>query len=284
MYLQTDRIVATVGGIVFRTFKTDTGPQFLLDETAVIGLFDGVDVRRNFTPRQIRSGDFLEHGHHAARYISFSGMAIASSVDELYQMRDDFTGAVKYDTYEPMSIETSYDTRYTTVSVAGKTSWVRQNDTSATFKIDLYAPDPNLYGETRQFTIPGLANVGGTKFPLGYPINYGTPLVEQPIIVSNAGNTNAWPIFIVTGDYTTGFSITDNLGNYVSYVGPVSMSAPVILDAISGSASQGGHDRSTLLRKRDWFPIPPDTVLQPTFIPNEKVLGWCDIIFKDTWV
>lgn len=284
MYLQNDRLVVRIGDNLVLDTHGESGTKFLLDETAVVGWDDGVDVKRNFTPRQIRSGDFLEHGHHAARYISFSGTVQASSIIELHELRDLFSGAVPPNEYKPLSVQNRVGTRYSTVSIAGKRSWVQHTDTSAAWKIDLYAPDPQIYGTPKTISLPGLTQNGGIKYPLAYELSFGNKKIQQSQLVENNGNIEAWPIFKVTGDFHTGFSIIDNLGGVIVYTGSVSMNAPVILDSLTGNASQNGSDRSTFLSSRKWFSIPPQQTLQPSFIPFEAANGWCDIIFRDTWV
>lgn len=283
MYLKTDRIVATIGKVTMRSFRT-SAPEYVLDPTALVGWGDGVDIRRNFTPRQIRAGDFLEAGRHASRYITFSGTAIARNAVELHQMRDDYVGMVLPKDYVPLSIQDVTGTRYSTVTIGGKTSWVQLTDTIATFKIDLYAPDPNIYGPSQTVTLSGHVGTGGITYDIGYPIDFGVTATQQVQFLSNNGNNEAWPTFTVTGDYFSGFSITDNLGNYITYTGPVTSKSPVTVDSLAGYAVQNNSDRSTYLSKRDWFSIPPQGSIQPSFLPNGTVYGWCDIIYRDTWI
>lgn len=283
MYLQTDKIVATIGNIVMRSYPTPN-PQYLLDPTAVVGWADGVDARRTTTPRVISDGDFPEKGYHASRYISFTGTAIADDATSLHKMRDDLIGAIKPEVLTQMSFEDITGLRFANVTLAAKVSWVQQTDTFAIFKVDLYAPDPKIYGPVRKFSLPARGAGGGLKYGLKFPLSYNVPKDGQPLYISNAGNVLSWPIFVVTGDYPSGFSITDNAGNYITYGGPVTMTDPVILSSATGSATQGGNDRSTMLKQRQWFPIKPNTTIQPTFIPYAFSTGWCDILFTDTWV
>lgn len=285
MYLKNDKLIVTIAGdVVMRSYRVGTGSQFLLDETALVGWNDGVDIKRNFTPRQMRSGDFQEIGHHAARYISLTGVAVATSIPELKRMRDDFTSAVPPKSYQPISVQDSVGTRTSTVTLGGKTSWVQKTDTTAIYKLDLYAPDPYLYGAINKITLPGGNVSGGLSTPLDYPMDFGRPTTLQAQFIQNNGNQEAWPTIVVTGDYFSGFSVTDNQGNYITYTGPVSMTSPVTIDTAAGYATQNGSDRSTFLSRRDWFSIPSDTSLQPTFIPVDQVNGWCDIIYQDTWI
>lgn len=283
MYLSTDKIVATIHDVTMRSFLT-SNPQFVLDATALTGWSDGVDIRRNFTPRQIRSGDFLEAGHHASRYISFSGAAIARNAEELHTMRDQFVGMVTPKEYRSLSVEDITGIRWATVTIGGKTSWVQQSDVHATFKIDLYAPDPNQYGSMQTVTLMDNYMSGGMNLPISYPMNYGAPFHAAVEVLTNNGNNDSWPVIRVFGDYDAGFTVTDNQGNYVTYGGAVRMNSHVTIDMQAGIATQDGQDRSTFLTKRDWWSIPANSSITPSFIPVQKVNGWCDILFRDTWI
>jgi hypothetical protein len=284
MYLHDDRLVISVGGITLRSSRIGTGPQFLLDETAIIGWTGGVDIKRNFTPRQMRSGDFQEEGHHAARYISITGIASAPTNTALKIMRDEFTGAVEPSKYESISVTDSFGVRTSTVTLGGKTNFVQLTDTAATFKMDLYAPDPYIYGPLKQLQVNSISFYGGASYPISFPFSFNRPPSALSLVIDNAGNVNSWPIFVATGDLPTGFTITNNEGSTVTYSGTVSYSAPVSIDMQRGIAMQNGVDRSDNITQRQWFSIPPGSTIQPSFGALTPGPGWCDILYKDTWI
>jgi hypothetical protein len=285
MYLKDDKIIITIGqGVVMRTFRIGTGPQFLLDATALVGWTDGVDIKRNFTPRQMRSGDFQEEGHHAARYISITGMAVAPTNTALKLMRDDFTGAVMPSKYQPITVEDSFGVRSSTVTLGGKTSWIQMTDTVANFKLDLYAPDPYVYGPQKQLQVNSISYYGGATFPAAFPFSFNRPPSALSLVIDNAGNVDSWPIFVATGDLPTGFTVTNNAGRTVTYSGTVTYNAPVSIDMQRGIAMQNGVDRSDNITQRQWFSIPPGSAIQPSFGALTPGPGWCDILYKDTWI
>jgi hypothetical protein len=285
MYLKDDKIIITIGqNVVMRSFRIGTGAQYLLDATALVGWTDGVDIKRNFTPRQMRSGDFQEEGHHAARYISITGMAVAPDIFSLKEMRDDFTGAVMPSKYQTITIEDSFGVRSSSVTLGGKTSWVQLTDTAANFKLDLYAPDPYVYGPQKQLQVNSISYYGGTSFPVKFPFSFNRPPASLSLILENAGNSDSWPTFIATGALPTGFTITNNAGSTVTYSGAVSYSAPVSIDMQRGVAMQNGVDRSDNITERQWFSIPPGTTIQPSFGALTPGPGWCDILYHDTWI
>ena len=212
MILDTDRIIASVGDVVFRWEESPTGigNEFILDPNAMSGWTDGVDVRRSSTARPASDGDFRDRGRRGSRIVTFTGTAIANTAQDLHQMRDKFTGILADGGYGELRVETSVGARYATVGLEGTPSWVQQIDTAATWKIDFYAPDPKIYSEERVVTIGAVSSLGGLTYPLTYPLNYRrSDDTASDKTITNNGNVDSWPIFVVTGDYFSGFTITD---------------------------------------------------------------------------
>jgi len=284
MYLKDDKIDVTIKDVTFRTSRTAVGLQFILDPTALTGWTDGTSARRDNALRPVSNGDFSETATMAARLISISGTAVAANAAELQIMRDKFVGLLADGLYTEIAVSTTLGTRYSTVGLEGTPSWTQQGDTVAVFKLDMYAPDPHLYGGVQTFQTGSNVIVGGLKYRLSYPLNYNLSGANTIQTVKNTGNTDSWPSFIVTGDYFSGFSIDDNLGNKVTYTGMVTFSAPVTINMAKGTATQSGVDKTTLVNNRDWFSIPAGATIQPRFTPIQNGSGWCDIIYRDTWI
>jgi hypothetical protein len=289
MYLKNDKIIVTIKDAVFRSFKTGTGGQFVLDPTAITGWTDGADARRDTTTRPVSSGDFSEPYTFSSRLISLSGTAIASSRQELQVLRDRLTGLFSPGEYTTVAVETSADTRYATAGLEGSVMWTQQADTFASFKLSLYAPDPHIYGAEKRTQAGAYVVSGGLRFPLTYRLDYH--MSEQAInrMVTNNGNATSYPVFIAVGDFYSGFSVMTGFGGKkVTYTGMVTKQAPVIIDMAKGTAIQNGVDKTVLVTQRNWFGIPPRTTINPVFNPlagnSEAGSGWCDIIYRDTWI
>lgn len=283
MILKKDTLSVTIENTVFRA-KPFRNPQFVLDENALTGFYDGVNVKRTEAVRPNKWGDFSEPGLLSSRNITLSGTAVATTPSELHSMRDDLMSLLQDGGYSQISVENSDGTRYITVGLGGSPSWVQKIDTAAVWKLDLYAPDPRMYGPEQSMQIADGTLKGGIKFPLSYPLNFGGSIVPQATSIYNAGNTKSWPVFKVTGDYPSGFKIWDGLNNYIIYDGIVTTQAPVTIDTFKGAALQNGIDQSTALSRRDWFSIPPNSSISPRFLPIQDSFGWCDIMYRDTWI
>lgn len=289
MYLKNDRIVATIKDITFRSYKTGTGAQFILDPTALTGWDDGASIRRDATVRPVSSGDFTEPYTFAARLISFSGTAIAPNRQGLQTLRDKLTGVLTGGEYAELRVETSASVRFATVGLEGKVEWVQQLDNVASFRVEFYAPDPHIYGAEKRTQAGAYVVSGGLKFPLKYRLNYNMTEEAVQRTVTNEGNAISYPVFVAIGDFYSGFSVMTGFGGQkVSYTGMVTKQAPVTIDMAKGTATQNGVDKTALVTKREWFGIPPRTTMRPAFGPlsgdDEAGSGWCDIIYRDTWI
>lgn len=284
MYLQNDMIVARIGDVTMRSYKSGDGPQYILDPTAVEGWDDGTGTRRDATIRLNSDGDFPEPANNSSRLITFSGTAIASTYNDMQRLRDNLTRLPRSGGYEQLSVQTKTGTRYVSVGVEGTTSWVKIGDLIAAWRITFYAPDPFIYGAEQTVTLGANVNEGGLKYPITYVMNYNLTGPDAAQTITNDGSVAAWPVVKVTGDYYSGFTVTDNKGNYVTYNGMITMTAPVSIDMARGIATQNGVDKSTFITKREWFSIPARSSIRPTYTPLQNGSGWCDIIYRDTWI
>jgi hypothetical protein len=286
MYLKNDRIIVRVAGLTFKSHGSPGESHFRLDPTAIVGWFDGADTRRDTSTRPIGWGDFAEIGRQSSRLITITGTAIAANEIELRMMRDAFVGMCADGGYRELSLETKVDTRYANVTRASKPLWTPLIDTAAAWSFDFYAPDPRIYGTIERLKVgDSKSSTGGFDYPVDYMIDYHSDTeIGGVVSVTNNGNVEAWPVFIINGEYNSGFSISNNRGSEVRWEGFVTNASPVTVDMISGTVTQSGRDRSELLSKRGWFSVQPGETLQPAFTPIQPGPGWCDIIFRDTWI
>lgn len=288
MYLKDEQITINIGGVLFTSYSTGD-PQFVLDQDAIAGWYDGPSSRRTSTARANGWGDFPEKAQQGSRVITLTGTARASSITDLGHLRDILVGLFADGTYQEMSVETNSGIRYATVGIEGTPSWIRQGDTFAVFKLDLYAPDPRIYGKERRIPLGGGIPALGMSYPIRYPLYYGNTTDTGTAVIGNAGNTEAWPKFVAQGSMPYGFVLHNNNGRQVSYLGQVTVQAPVIIDMHKGTATQNGIDKTTLINIRNWFSIPALGSISPGFEPHRNGImpvsaAWCDIIYRDTWI
>lgn len=285
MYLKNDKIVMTVGNTTFYSHKIVPTPIFLFDQTALIGWLDGADIKRNSSPRPTSDGDFPERMNFSSRMIIATGIAIANSIQQIHDMRDEFIGLLAHKEYYPISVTDNSGTRFSTVSLGNKSGWIQETDTTAVWKLELYAPDPYIYGYPQKTTFGADIFKGGLSFPLGYPLDFdNNNVIQGDKVITNRGNATMWPTFIVRGEFYTGFSISDTSGKKVTYNGMVTTSDPVLIDMAKGTATQSSTDKSYFLSDRNWLSVPPKGSNAFDFNPLQNGTGWCEAIYQDTWI
>lgn len=286
MILKDDMRIMNIAG---RQFFHNKGalPRMIFDPDAIIGWFDGVDIRRDTTERPNSNGDFYEKGRLSSRLITITGAAVARTTTELHLLRDEFTGLLSDGEYHWVALSTATDTRYVLAGLGGPSSWVQQLDTAATWKMDLYVPDSRMYGPELSAQLQSAGDAfDGLVYPLTYPMIYTEAEPIQNPALLNQGNIESWPIFRITGDYPSGFKIRNYpTGEEIVYAGATFMNAPITIDTASGSVTVGGVDRTYMLTKRQWFAVPPTLApITPRFIPYQEGTGWCDVTWRSAWV
>lgn len=72
----------------------------------------------------------------------------------------------------------------------------------ANWFVTLFAPDPNLYAQLLQTVTLALTGVGGSIYPVIYPVTYGTGGAGGSAVCTNNGDANTWPIITLSGQLT----------------------------------------------------------------------------------
>ena len=258
--------------------------EWILDQEGVQGWFDGAGVDIDATERPNQWGDFSERPRATSRLIALSGTAIAESPEALQEMRDSMASLFSVDKYGEISVSNSAGTRTASVCQEGKVSWEQVFDNVASFRLELYAPDPRMYGVYQQVQIEDATISGGLKYALTYPLNFNIPPKQTLQYITNNGSVQSWPIFAITGDFPSGFTVSDSGTRRVTFTGSVTMKSPVYIDMGKGVALQNGIDVSVSISERKWISIPPKSTIRPSFSPKQDGAGWCDIIYRDTWI
>jgi hypothetical protein len=165
--------------------------------------------------------------------------------------------------------------------------WVRGQ--GATAEAMLFAPDPIGYGPGRTASTSYVQQSGGLEFPLfsdgtddtGW-LEFGEAGSQGTIVLGNQGTADTWPLFAVDGPVVGGFQIVDQAtGRVLEYSGDVADGSTLTLDAAQGTVMLDGvADRSTLLTRRQWSPVPANGGTTVTFLP---LASHTDATLHATW-
>ena len=150
------------------------------------------------------------------------------------------------------------------------------------WQLQLYAPDPRLYGVPRTSQVPVMGNGIGLQYDLFLPgMLYFGEDVAVPLSLSHAGNSTAYPVYTVMGDYPYGFSILQD-GLEINYVRPAFSNAPVTIDT-SGTVLVNGMDRTGDVVAAVWAGIKPgQSMFAELTSPSGSGVG--TVTIRDTYL
>lgn len=284
VYLHDDKYVVRIGDIVLESHPTGV-PKYQLVDDMCSGWWDSAGVKRNKISRATHWGDFRTETLRDARYITWTGVAVSSTKYELQAMRDEFTGVLATNQSAIMTVYSdSTGNRYSEVFLEDKPKWTRMTDTTAGFQLELYAPNPRIYGEEKTVSILENDGFGGLQFRIDYPLNYNITAEPTSQVVSNMGNTYAYPTIEVSGHFPAGFKLTDGNNRWIVFPGAISPYSPLSIDTRTGIATQSGIDKSSIMEMQS-FVVPPLEQLSPKIYSLANTSGGnCIISLRDTYI
>lgn len=254
------------GGVVIKTGGVrELGPRLILDDKGIEGLDSAPSVRREIADRAFSHGAFPEVGHYGPRYVTFSGYALTDTPGQLNGLRDARRAALDPTQPGQLGIGQSSRRQRSVTYYGGELTWDRQTDTRARWQVELYCPDPRLYGPEKTGELysddvdrSGLNMGAGLTYPLIYN---STITAKESTVLDNEGNAEAYPVFTFKGA-TNGLSISA-LGRTLTYSGMTAPDSELVINTFTGEVRYGLSDRSYLLTSRQWITIPPHSALTP---------------------
>lgn len=149
---------------------------------------------------------------------------------------------------------------------------IREDPGAAAFDwaLDLFAPDPALYGEA-VVTSTGLPTLGegGLEYPIEYPLDWGAPGERGRLTVENPGKTDAFTDFEVSGGgMAGGFRIVNvATGRVLRYTASVLPGSTVYLDSRTGRVyvNSPEYDMTGNVQPAQWWAAPPESAQEIQF-------------------
>lgn len=193
---------ARINGFSFVEWPSDHhGSWYVLDQDGIKGVWEGVDVRREDTPRPLAHGSFDAPVFLAARVIPVSGHISARSGAELVHEMNRLTGLLAGGGTGRLSLDDDTGTTYLDVRLGAATQITQLDATTARFLVTFWAPDPRRYGETHSFAS------GEPVYQYG---NFASPVsVTIPSAPAAYTITSPAGVFSVTGATSGGTHVVD---------------------------------------------------------------------------
>lgn len=152
--------------------------------------------------------------------------------------------------------------------------------------VTLTCEDPRRYGRTSRGYMNPAANMdGGLLYDSGtllLPVSFAGEAPEgASCTIANGGTSVAYPTITAKGAFPEGVEIA-HPGGLLAFSGPISASAPLVLDSLTRTASVGGRDVTRSLSRRDFPTVPPGggITLAVTSSGSGTVVAEC----RDTYV
>lgn len=271
------------------TISATTGEAGHIDPDATLltdlsGWYGGVGVRTHRTDR-LTHGDFSPPSTRSSRTLTMGIQVQGDSALDLVEWERMVSGLFSDGARGEITVTSEAGILSTEVELDGEVKPVISEDFLwGEAEIPLYAPDPHLYGP-EHVTFLRAAEAGvGLVYPLHAPsgvLSYGSAIRGADPVV-NAGNAEAWPAFLVVGDFPGGASITVG-GRSVVWPWPITHGAPVEV-RMSGSIWIGDANATSRATRREWSSIPPGGSISPEFAPLQGGTGWCEVHHHDTYI
>ena len=88
------------------------------------------------------------------------------------------------------------------------------------YQVMFRAADPVLYSQNEQNSAPAtVSSGGGIPFPIPFPIPFGAGTSGGTVTVTNSGNANTWPRFVLTGPVTNPAISNVTRGETLTFIG-----------------------------------------------------------------
>lgn len=160
---------------------------------------------------------------------------------------------------------------------------------ASTGTLAVVCPDPRRYSTTAKTyaVAPGWSPGAGLMFDasgcMEWPVSFYEGDASQAstsATLSNEGNSTAYPVITVQGDFPQGVSIAHDGGSLV-YSAPLSWRA-LVLDCLSGTATIGGVDVTRDLTSRDFPRVEPGGSIRVSLLSGGN--GSMQVEVRDTYI
>jgi hypothetical protein len=213
-----NQLLVTVGSLEFHGQRS-TSQQgydfFIAPDGGFTGWDDGVDIRRERVDRPGTHGSFVVPGYSDSREVSISGWCRARSVAELAVMRDHLTGLLADGGEADVTVDNQGLQLYAQAQLGSKPKFEsdRRDRRFAAYQLQLWFPNPRKYAAARP----------------AEPV-----AIDVAVKTVNYGNFPAAPVFTITGNMPSGYTIAGPDGKFYVVSRPVLPGQTHVIDMATG--------------------------------------------------
>lgn len=130
------------------------------------------------------------------------------------------------------------------------------------FQIGMVAADPRIYSNALNqdgALASGIAVPGGRSYSRAYPDVYGGGNILGQVLVTNAGNTDSYPIISIAGPGTNPSVLNYTLNKRITLLTTLSSTDVAIIDTLNRTVTISGHPSYSTVDflNSAWWPLAP---------------------------
>ncbi|HEX5119857.1 MAG TPA: hypothetical protein VFW65_32120 [Pseudonocardiaceae bacterium] len=256
-----------IGAIVINGDTDANGCDWILTKES--GWFGSPAIKTARADKPAAHGLFRGNEYRGGRVVTLEGTLSALNVDALRNAQRQLAGicpdpAALY----PLTVtEESGLALVALVALDGELLTAPIGALSVDFSVQLVAPDPRKFSISPRVQVVPLASPGsgGVRYPVGYPVSYGTPGAPGAVLLTNDGTAEADPVVTFAGPLTTPSLTRADTGDVVTYAGTLAATDSLTVDFGAGSVLLNGVNRRPLLVADNWFSVPPQSSISVAF-------------------
>jgi hypothetical protein len=228
-------------------------------------------------------GAYATPGFLPPRYISVGGSVRAASHAQLHNASRRLTNTIKLSEFPLRVVERGGLELTAQVRRFGAIKFRTVTDTYGQWSVGLVALDPRKYGITEYalpLTLPSVS--GGLVWPLTWPVIWSAEISPSSGTVTNAGNTDAYPTFEITGPVTDPIVTHEETGRLMRFGITLGVGQRLTIDTLRHRVLLGTADRSNT-RTGDWLTLPPGPSTIRYLAATNDPASTCTVRWRDTY-
>lgn len=246
-------VQVVVGPVVFHGWGMD---GFVLAPDGFKGWENAPSSRRTDRQRIGAHGSFQTPAYKNGRLVTLSGSALAADDRSLVGLADMYN-VISHGVHR-MTVDTEAGTRWADVVCEGEPKFDRYGGAlEAEFQISLFAVDPRKYGRMHEFVSTG-----------------------SGVYAFHRGNTEAWPVFEVTG-FPNGYRI---ISGGLAYTVPGARSGTDRIDFGLGRVTRNGVRLSGVVTSARKWSVPGGAAALWRVEAIGSGSGTARMLLTDTWL
>jgi hypothetical protein len=276
----------SLGGIIFNGGPDSNGVDWIVTEEA--GWFSAPQIKTARVDKPSARGSLIGNEYRGSRVITLSGEMAAPNVSTLRAAQRQVLGICPspQSLYPIVGAEEDGTSLSAMVKLDGSIITRPKSLTTATFSVQLVAPDPRRLSTSVRSSTATLSNPGsgGVTYPVTYPVNYGVPGIPAAVSMSNNGTADSDFTITFQGPLTAPILYNVATGDYIGYTQNLVAGDVVAIDTSSGSVMFNGSPFRVNLVLTQWPVIPAGGTLNLSFRSgNPADTGSVAVNFTDSY-